>query len=220
VSGSEEAARLARAARRLAHGINNQLAIVLGRADSLRAALQSDPTAERHLDEIAQAVQRASDLALQLLSGAWEAAVDVCDSESVPTGRPDSSTVGALRPAGETPRVLVVDDDSALRTLASRALARAGYSIREAATGEEALALFDSESAELVVTDLAMPGISGLALAEELAKRAPEIRVLFVTGYADTLGDSGVPSPQRALLAKPYTAQTLVQRVGELLAPA
>jgi DNA-binding NarL/FixJ family response regulator len=86
--------------------------------------------------------------------------------------------------------------------------------------GREAIGLVDQGSGpvDLVVTDVVMPGMSGPALAEELAVRVPRLRVLFVSGYShEATAERGVPETGLGFLAKPFTASALLERVRQLL---
>jgi len=80
-------------------------------------------------------------------------------------------------------RVLVVDDEVEIRTLLSRRLQRAGYTVDEAGDGQEALALVDREAPDVVVTDMSMPRLDGLGLLQELRRRDPDLPVIVLTGH-------------------------------------
>ncbi len=135
---------------------------------------------------------------------------------------------GAKGPApaetGGTERVLVVEDDAALRDVATRILARLGYRVVTVGSAEEALALLEREGLELdlMVTDVVLPGQTGRELAEVLAERRPGLRVLFVTGYAgDVILEHRLLAQGATSLQKPYTAESLGRKVREVLdAPA
>jgi DNA-binding response OmpR family regulator len=105
--------------------------------------------------------------------------------------------------------VLVVDDETAIRRVVRRALERNGAEVLEAEGGETALALLqcdDHDQVDLVITDLMMPGIGGLALAEVLSVFRPELPVLAMSG------NPPAPSPDRRLplLLKPFTLPELL----------
>ena len=80
-------------------------------------------------------------------------------------------------------KVLVVDDDGEIRTLLSRRLRRAGYSVEEAGDGVEALERVEQAVPDVVVTDMAMPRLDGLGLLKELRSRDPELPVIVLTGH-------------------------------------
>src|SRR4051794_16818802 len=79
--------------------------------------------------------------------------------------------------------ILVVDDDESLRRITQLQLEEAGYNVRTAARGEEALASMEDTVPSLVITDLKMPGISGLELLKKIRDLYPEITVLMITAF-------------------------------------
>jgi PAS domain S-box-containing protein len=143
------------------------------------------------------------------LPAADELAVDGRREEGPPA---EEDRAGAL--------ILVVDDEPEVRLVAQRALERAGYRTLVAGSASEALASIRAHAVDLVVTDLAMPRGSGIALAEELARSEPGLPVLFVTAYSAAAADHHEPSPTRGLLPKPYESHELLARVRGLLASA
>ena len=124
----------------------------------------------------------------------------------------------AVRPA-ETPArgagsVLVVEDDDSIRALMRAVLEPAGYEVRLAAGGEEALSGAD---ADLLITDILMPGMNGRELATRITERAPDTHVLFISGY--TGKDTRLEDGER-FLAKPFTPSSLLEQVQALLPAA
>jgi two-component system cell cycle sensor histidine kinase/response regulator CckA len=116
--------------------------------------------------------------------------------------------------------VLLVEDEKEVRGLAHLALETAGYRVLEAENGEEALRVASQSAApfHLLVTDVIMPRMNGKQLAERLAARQPDLRVLFLSGYsADVLNQKSLLGEGAAFLQKPYTPTTLVQKVHALL---
>ena len=112
--------------------------------------------------------------------------------------------------------ILVVEDEDAVRYLASRVLRAHGYRVLEAGDPSAALRMAREQErpADLLVTDIVMPGMSGPALAERLAAAWPGLKVLYITGYAEEAIErqSALPAGG-ALLEKPFTAQQLADRV-------
>jgi PAS domain S-box-containing protein len=116
-------------------------------------------------------------------------------------------------------RVLVVEDDPAVRRITVRVLARAGYDVLEAADASEALALAEQEAAQLdlVLSDVVMPGRSGVELAVALRERWPALPVLLVTGHPLDRAGALAELPEASLLQKPYTTEALTGSIRNLL---
>ncbi|HEX3236203.1 MAG TPA: response regulator [Gemmatimonadales bacterium] len=115
--------------------------------------------------------------------------------------------------------VLVVEDEPQVRRMAARALAQAGHRVLEAADGRDAISLLAraGQGIDLVLTDVAMPGMSGRELAERLREARPDVRVIFMSGYADDeIVRRGLLDPEQPFIQKPFTPAVLVQRVAEL----
>ena len=113
----------------------------------------------------------------------------------------------AFLPNLEPLRILAVEDEPEVLDVIRAMLAAAGHTVVSAASGREALELFEQEPTDVVVTDLGMPGMTGLALAEEL-KRRRAVPVVLLTGWADEL-DAAHARHVDVLLAKPITRERL-----------
>ncbi|MBI4642474.1 MAG: PAS domain S-box protein [Deltaproteobacteria bacterium] len=120
--------------------------------------------------------------------------------------------------------ILLVEDEAGVRQLVSTVLQRHGFTVLEASHGGDALDLSAKHQGpiHLVLTDMAMPGMGGQELAQRLKPLHPDLKILFLTGYAehpDQLQD--LPNQEIYYLEKPFEAHGLLQRVRELLdAPA
>ncbi len=112
--------------------------------------------------------------------------------------------------------VLVVDDDPQLRGLVARTVTGAGYRVLTAGNGEEALALAATLDGQLglVVTDIRMPVMDGLALASHLGTTHPRVPLLFISGYVPKADVESLPGP---ILPKPFTHDQLLDQVSKLL---
>ncbi|TGD93871.1 response regulator [Methylobacterium nonmethylotrophicum] len=121
----------------------------------------------------------------------------------------------APAPAPRRARVLVVDDDPQVRHVTASFLNGFGYDEAEVPSGEAALERLESERFDLVVADLAMPGMSGIDLAEAVRERFPALPFLLVTGHAEA---ARIPA-DFAVLEKPFPSADLAARVAALLAP-
>jgi CheY-like chemotaxis protein len=123
------------------------------------------------------------------------------------------------RPRGGEERVLVVDDEPAVRRLLARILRTRGYDVFETEDAQSALAFMSSadRQMDLVVTDIVMPRMNGVRLAEEIRARWPAVKMLFVSGFPH--GDALPTGPMAAipLLGKPFTPDEIETAVRELL---
>jgi PAS domain S-box-containing protein len=124
---------------------------------------------------------------------------------SFPAITAEAARPPALLPSLEPLRILVVEDEPEVLDVVRAMLASAGHTVVSAASGREALELFEREPVDVVVTDLGMPGMTGLALAEEVKRRRP-VPVLLLTGWADEL-DATHARYVDVLLAKPATRE-------------
>jgi signal transduction histidine kinase/CheY-like chemotaxis protein len=116
--------------------------------------------------------------------------------------------------------LLLVEDDASVRDFMVEALRRAGYDVRVAGEGGEALRVAEGleGTLDVLVTDIVMPGMGGAELAVRMRERHPEIPVLFVSGYADELHQGGIDGVRGGrYLQKPFTPEVLVRMVGETL---
>ncbi len=142
-----------------------------------------------------------------------------------PRDRPAADTAGALPPAG--PRVLVVDDDPDMRRYIRLCLERGwsrGCAVEVSGDGAEALLLAGRVRFDVVVTDVRLPGMDGLALAAALGESRAHagLPVLVVTGEPDAIARAEALARERrdrAVLAKPFNAARLVAALERLLEP-
>jgi len=127
----------------------------------------------------------------------------------------------SARSDAERATILVVDDEEAIRRMMEKMLWNSGYTVLNASSAVEALSICEGKShtLQLVVTDVAMPGMSGFDLAEQISERWPNIRVLFMSGCANDLSVRRQLF-ERPMLAKPFTRDDLANKVRELLTPA
>jgi hypothetical protein len=133
-----------------------------------------------------------------------------------------SSLAAVIRTdAGGTETILVVEDQDEVRALAMTVLERYGYHVLGASGGKEAIALAKSYKGtiHLLLTDVVMPGMSGRALAEQL-KAQRKLRVLFMSGYTENaIVHRGILDSGLDYIQKPFTPESLVHRVREVLGP-
>ncbi len=117
-------------------------------------------------------------------------------------------------------RILLVEDDAHVRRAVTHVLRRRGYTVVEASSGDAALLLFASEEAgfDMVVTDLVMPGIDGLVVAEKLRELAPTMPVLYISGYTEHASvQRGELGEHTSFLQKPFRPDQLAIAVRSVL---
>ncbi|HEX6588163.1 MAG TPA: response regulator, partial [Longimicrobiales bacterium] len=133
--------------------------------------------------------------------------------------KPAAAPVGGNGGRGGT--ILLVEDERAVRAMATRILERGGYRVLEAANGVEALDVLSSAletPPDLVVTDVVMPLMGGRELAEHIARLRPGTPLLFMSGYTDDVVlQRGIIADGRQFLAKPYSPDELLERVATLM---
>jgi PAS domain S-box-containing protein len=119
--------------------------------------------------------------------------------------------------------ILIVEDQAEVRAVARQTLQRHGYTVIEAAHGQEAIEQLEVHptAIDLLLTDVVLPGMSGRQVAEELQRRKPDLRVLYMSGYTDdTITRHGVLDRSLAFLEKPFTADGLLQKIRSTLGPS
>ncbi len=132
--------------------------------------------------------------------------------------RDDEQHVDAVDSCGR--RILVVEDEDLIRHLAVKVLTRQGYTIVEASSAEEAMEHLEGDGApfDLIFTDVVLPGMSGMQLADEVLSRDPDSKILMCSGYADRrsqwslISERGLP-----FLDKPYSVADLLRIVGGII---
>jgi len=116
--------------------------------------------------------------------------------------------------------VLLVEDEDAVRSFAARALGQRGYHVLEATTGVEALEVFASHQGEvdLVVSDVVMPEMDGPTLCEQLRRKRPDLKVIFISGYAeDSFRQHLAENEDFMFLQKPFDLKELAAVVKAAL---
>lgn len=118
-----------------------------------------------------------------------------------------------------TETILLVEDESVVRSLAYSVLTDCGYHVRETGVPAEALVIAERErnALQLLLADIAMPGQGGRTLAEKIGRLCPSIKVLFTSGYPDELVRAGPGGGELNFLPKPFTPIALAQAVRNVL---
>jgi two-component system cell cycle sensor histidine kinase/response regulator CckA len=118
-----------------------------------------------------------------------------------------------------TGTVLLVEDEPMVRGVAERALTRHGYQVITADNGEDALAILDrGEPIDLLISDVVMPGMDGPTMVEEARKTRPDLKILFMSGYAEEQLRSSIDVDNVAFLPKPFSVQELAEAAKRTLA--
>ncbi len=135
-------------------------------------------------------------------------------------GPRSSFTNGNMAESGSPATILLVDDDQYLRRFARRILTEHAFDIIEAGDGVDALDLASTHKGpiHLLLTDIIMPRLNGIALAERLLPQRPEMAVLFMSGYVEATLVSA-RHPDAILIKKPFIAAHLIDAVRAALAP-
>jgi two-component system cell cycle sensor histidine kinase/response regulator CckA len=118
--------------------------------------------------------------------------------------------------------ILLVEDEEGLRSLNARGLRSRGYSVIEASNGVEAMEALEQKNGavDLVVSDVVMPEMDGPTLLKTMRGRNPDLKIIFVSGYAEDAFDKSLPENQQfAFLPKPFTLSQLVAAVKETMTP-
>lgn len=121
-------------------------------------------------------------------------------------------------PLGEGEIVLVVEDETVVRSLIVEVLCELGYQVREAADAQEAIPILESiQRIDLMISDVGLPGMNGRQLADLGQARRPGLKVLLATGYAEGSNVSGYLASNMEIITKPFAIDTLANKISELL---
>ncbi|MBA3676440.1 MAG: response regulator [Sphingosinicella sp.] len=113
-------------------------------------------------------------------------------------------------------KILLAEDDDSMRLYLSKALERVGYVVTAVDRGTAAIPLLESESFDLLLTDIVMPEMDGIELAQQAAVIAPDMRVMFITGFAAVALKASKAAPTAKVLSKPFHLRDLVAEVDRL----
>ena len=113
-------------------------------------------------------------------------------------------------------RILLAEDDDSMRVYLARALERSGYHVTAVDRGTAAMPLLQAESWDLLLTDIVMPEMDGIELAQKATSIAPDMRVMFITGFAAVALKAGKAAPSAKVLSKPFHLRDLVAEVDRL----
>ncbi|MEI6846020.1 MAG: response regulator, partial [Candidatus Firestonebacteria bacterium] len=122
--------------------------------------------------------------------------------------------------SGEERRILVVEDDEAIKYLVTTLLRENNFVVFEAANGQDALKLFEAEKGriDLLFSDSVMPGMSGLELAKEIIEKNPKVKIIISSGYLDDRSNiAEALASNFHFLPKPYEIKLLLSEVFKVL---
>jgi two-component system cell cycle response regulator CpdR len=121
--------------------------------------------------------------------------------------------------AGAVPKILLAEDDNDMRRFLVRALTNAGYAVVSFDNGRSAYDRLREEPFELLLTDIVMPEMDGIELARRATEIDPDLKVMFITGFAAVALNAATEAPKEAkVLSKPFHLRDLVDEVDRLLA--
>ena len=117
-------------------------------------------------------------------------------------------------------RILLAEDDTAMRTYLVRALEQAGYAVDSVDRGTEALPLLQAVDYDLLLSDIVMPEMDGIELAQRCNEVSPSTKVMFITGFAAVTLKASREAPRAKMLSKPFHLKDLVLEVERIFEDA
>ena len=114
-------------------------------------------------------------------------------------------------------RILLAEDDAAMRTYLERALHNAGFAVDSVDRGTAALPLLEDNHYDLLLSDIVMPEMDGIELAQKCNEMSPDTKVMFITGFAAVTLKASREQPQAKVLSKPFHLKDLVLEVERVL---
>jgi len=129
-------------------------------------------------------------------------------------------TIGTITPEGQLKgRILLAEDDEDMRRFLAKALENAGYQVVSFDNGLSAYERLREEPFNLLLTDIVMPQMDGIELARKAAELDPDLKIMFITGFAAVALNADIEAPKDAkILSKPFHLRDLVSEVGRLIA--
>ncbi|WP_370191601.1 cell cycle two-component system response regulator CpdR [Qipengyuania sp.] len=117
----------------------------------------------------------------------------------------------------QPPRILLAEDDDAMRVYLARALGNAGYVVDSVDRGTDAVPLLEDGSYDLLLSDIVMPEMDGIELAQRCNEVSPDTKVMFITGFAAVTLKASREQPHAKVLSKPFHLRDLVLEVERVL---
>ena len=122
--------------------------------------------------------------------------------------------------SSQTPRILLAEDEEAMRTYLERALTNAGYEVETVDRGTEAIPKLEQGDFDLLLSDIVMPEMDGIELAQRCAEISPRTKVMFITGFAAVSLRASREQPHAKVLSKPFHLRDLVMEVERVFEDA
>jgi two-component system cell cycle response regulator CpdR len=122
--------------------------------------------------------------------------------------------------AKRPPRILLAEDEEAMRAYLERALTNAGYSVSAVDRGTDAVPLLETGDFDLLLSDIVMPEMDGIELAQRCAEVSPRTKVMFITGFAAVCLRASREQPAAKVLSKPFHLRDLVLEVERMFEEA
>lgn len=196
--------------RRIAHDLNNVAFVISGYAQQLEEALGPHHELQSDVQQILAEIPRLTAIVDRIRS--------LDPAEAATSSEP---MVGDTTSLTQKPRILLVEDEPAVRDLLRQTLERRGYHVDTGSTGTEGLALCDElEPPDLLITDLILPGATGPVIVERMRRRAPEVKVLLMSGYAEHPLLDAAHAAGEPCLVKPFEIGAFNETVARLLGKA
>ena len=117
-------------------------------------------------------------------------------------------------------RILLAEDDEAMRSYLKRSLEKAGYSVMAVGTGDDAMTMLRTEIYDLLLSDIVMPGMDGIELAQKCAELSPTTKVMFITGFAAVALRATREAPQAKMLSKPFHLKDVTLEIERMFEDA
>ena len=120
---------------------------------------------------------------------------------------------------GGSETILLVEDEASVQTVIGRLLRRLGYTVLFAGDGRQGVSVFDDRGAQidLVITDIVMPDRTGIEMSRDLRERRPDLKILFMSGYAGPEAGVLQDPPPEPFLSKPFSVEKLAETVRAVL---
>lgn len=135
------------------------------------------------------------------------------------TARPRADNIQQRFPNSMTPKILLAEDDNDMRRFLVKALEKAGYQVLSYDNGASAYDRLREEPFSLLLTDIVMPEMDGIELARRATELDPDLKVMFITGFAAVALNPDSKAPKDAkVLSKPFHLRDLVEEVNKMLA--